>query len=68
VLLAKWFRPELADLLKAAPLDDTSAQRGRFEQSLLKKMVEEQILGKRDWSTRLWALLFLELWFRGFID
>ena len=31
-------------------------------------MVDEQIEGRRDWSNRLWALLFLELWFREFID
>jgi asparagine synthase (glutamine-hydrolysing) len=31
-------------------------------------MVHEHIDGRRDWSNRLWALMFLELWFREFID
>ena len=31
-------------------------------------MIEEQIAGRRDWSGRLWAFLFLELWFREFVD
>ena len=26
------------------------------------------VAGRRNWSNRLWALLFLEMWFREFID
>lgn len=66
--IAKWFRSDLAPMLKEALLDETSAQRGLFEQKLLKKRVNDHIEGRRDWSNRLWAFLFLELWFRGFID
>ena len=66
--LAKWFRTDLAPILKETLLDKTSLQRGLFEQKMLSKMVKEHIEGRRDWSNRLWALLFLELWFREFID
>ena len=66
--IAKWFRNELAPMLKETLLDGTSARRGLFEQRLLKKMVSEHIAGRRDWSNRLWAFLFLEMWFREFID
>jgi asparagine synthase (glutamine-hydrolysing) len=66
--LASWFRGELADMLKATLLDDIAAKRGLLNQSFLKRMVEEHISGKRDWSTRLWAFLFLELWFRELVD
>lgn len=66
--LAKWFRNDLAPMLKETLLDETSEHRGLFEQKLLQKMVSEQIEGSRDWSNRLWAFLFLELWFREFID
>ena len=31
-------------------------------------MVNEHIEGHRDWSNRLWVFLFLELWFREYID
>jgi asparagine synthase (glutamine-hydrolysing) len=55
-------------MLKETLLDETSARRGLFEQNLLKKMVNEHVEGRRDWSNRLWAFLFLELWFREFID
>ena len=66
--IAKWFRSDLAPMLKETLLDETSVRRGLFEQHLLKKMVNEHIEGRRDWSNRLWAFLFLELWFREFID
>lgn len=66
--IAKWFRSDLSPMLKETLLDKTFQRRGLFEQSLLQKMVNEHINGRRDWSNRLWAFLFLELWFREFID
>jgi asparagine synthase (glutamine-hydrolysing) len=66
--IAKWFRGDLAPMVKETLLDDTSGRRGLFEPELLKKMVMEHVGGRRDWSSRLWAFLFLELWFREFID
>ena len=66
--IAKWFRNDLSPILKETLLDETSARRGLFEQQLLKRMTSEHIEGRRDWSNRLWAFLFLELWFRKFID
>ena len=66
--IAKWFRSDLAPMLKETLLDETSERRGLFEQQLLKKMVNEHIEGRKDWSNRLWAFLFLELWFRELID
>ena len=66
--ISKWFRSDLAPVLKETLLDEKSTCRGLFEQQMLKKMVNEHIEGRRDWSSRLWAFLFLELWFREFID
>jgi len=66
--IAKWLRGDLAPMLKETLLDGRSARRGLFEQQFVKKMVREHDEGRRDWSNRLWALLFLELWFREFID
>jgi asparagine synthase (glutamine-hydrolysing) len=66
--IAKWLRKDLSELLKGTLLDGISARRGLFKQKLLVKMVNEHINGRRDWSNRLWAFLFLELWFREFID
>jgi len=66
--VARWLRNDLSGMLRETLLDDRSARRGLFEGRSLNRMVDEHIEGKRDWSNRLWALLFLELWFRECID
>jgi asparagine synthase (glutamine-hydrolysing) len=68
VPLSQWFRGELTDLLRGALLDNQARRRNLFEPRFLGHMIDEQIIGRRDWSSRLWALLCLELWFREFID
>jgi asparagine synthase (glutamine-hydrolysing) len=68
VPLAKWFRTELRETLRGTLLDDKSTKRGLFKQEFLKRMVNEHIDGQRDWSSRLWELLFLETWFREYVD
>ncbi len=68
VPLAKWFRGGLADLLRGTLLDDRARRRNLFDSRFVSRMMEEQIAGRRDWSSRLWALMWLELWFREFID
>ena len=66
--ISSWLRNEMAPMLKEVLLSEKSKNRGLFEFSFLKKMVDEHIEGKKDWSGRLWAFLFLELWFIEFID
>ena len=68
VPIGKWFRGELAPLLRENLLDARAARRGLLEPAIITRMVGEHVAGKREWSNRLWALLFLELWFREFID
>jgi asparagine synthase (glutamine-hydrolysing) len=68
VPLRSWFAGPLSRLLRETLLDERTARRNLFKSQFLRKLVDEQINGRRDWSHRLWALLFLELWFRQFID
>jgi asparagine synthase (glutamine-hydrolysing) len=68
VPLAKWFRTDLLELLRGTLLDDRASRRGLFHPWFLRKLVQEHVERKRDWSNRLWAFLFLELWLRDFID
>lgn len=68
VPLGRWFRTDLAGLLRETLLSERARQRDLLNQSALRAMLDEQESGRRDWSNRLWAFLFLELWFREFID
>lgn len=68
VPLAEWFRRELSGLLQDTLLGEQGLKRGLFDPLLLRRMVNDHLVGRRDWSNRLWALLCLELWFREFID
>jgi len=67
VPLARWLREELRPTLEGALLDDTAAKRGLFRPAAVRRMVEQHERGARDWSNRLWAMLFLELWFREWV-
>lgn len=66
--LGTWFRTAWAEPLRELLLDDRATRRGLFNQHMLKRMVDEQLSGRRDWSDRLWCFAFLESWFREFID
>ncbi len=68
VPLGEWLRTDLADMLRGCLLDDRAIKRGLFERDFVSTLLNEHSTRKRDWSSRLWALLFLELWFREFID
>ncbi|MBI3070808.1 MAG: asparagine synthase (glutamine-hydrolyzing) [Deltaproteobacteria bacterium] len=66
--LAAWLRSPLLPMMKETLLGERCLRRGLFERRFLERMVAEHASGARDWSTRLWALLFLELWFQMWID
>jgi len=68
VPLARWLREDLSDLVRGTLLDDRARRRGLFVPAFVRRIIDEHRSGARDWSARLWALLFLELWFREFID
>jgi asparagine synthase (glutamine-hydrolysing) len=68
VPLRRWFGTELVELLRATVLDERAARRGLIDQRYISRMVDDLTAGRHDWSARLWALLWLELWFREFID
>jgi asparagine synthase (glutamine-hydrolysing) len=39
-----------------------------FVPAFVARLIDDHRAGRRDWSARIWALLFLELWYREFID
>lgn len=68
VPVGRWFRGELRNFLRETLLSRESLGRGYFKPEELRRIVEDHINAKRDYSSQLWALLMLELWHRKFMD
>jgi asparagine synthase (glutamine-hydrolysing) len=68
VPVGAWFRGPLSAMLRETLLDGRAERRGLFEPGFVRRAVDDHVAGRRDWSSRLWALVFLELWFREFVD
>jgi len=68
VPLRRWFGSELQDLVKGTLVDERATRRGLFDPGFVRRLIEDQSAGRYDWSHRLWALVWLELWFRAYID
>ncbi len=68
VPVARWFRNELKDYVYEVLLDERALRRGYFKKESIKRLLDEHVALQYDHSTKIWALLFLEMWFRVFID
>jgi asparagine synthase (glutamine-hydrolysing) len=66
--VAEWFRGELRETAGDLLLGRRASERGYFRRAEVEGLLGEHDRLERDHSYRLWALLFLELWFREFID
>lgn len=63
-----WFRGELKEMLHDVLLDSRSSDRGWFDPSVVRELIESHTSGRADHAYRLWSLLILELWSRTFLD
>ena len=68
VPLDVWFRNDLKEMAYDVLLDQKSIERGYFRKEYVLKMLDDHVSKQYDHSYRIWALLFLELWHRMFID
>jgi asparagine synthase (glutamine-hydrolysing) len=68
VPLRRWFTAELLDLTRGTLLDERAQRRGLFDAGFMTRLIADHVSGRRDASARIWAFLWLELWFREFID
>jgi asparagine synthase (glutamine-hydrolysing) len=62
--LAKWFRTSLREMLWDHLTSSRFLDRGMVTPAFLRYLLDEHQSGRRDNSSWLWQLLFLELWFR----
>ena len=68
VPVGQWFRGELKAFLCETVLSSASLKRGYFRPEAMKKIVEDHISGRKDYTFQLWAVLMLELWHKKFMD
>ncbi len=68
VPLADWFRDKLRLLPEEVLLDPRALDRGLFRERGVRAIIDQHLDGRADNSRKIWALLQLELWFRGYID
>jgi asparagine synthase (glutamine-hydrolysing) len=66
--LGHWFRGELRGLVDELLLSRESFGRGYFHEESIRRLLAEHRSGRWDHGDRIWALLFLELWQRTYID
>ncbi len=68
VPVSRWFRNELKDYVYEILLDPRTLNRGYFRRGAIERLLNDHVELRYDHSSRIWALLFLEIWFRVFID
>jgi asparagine synthase (glutamine-hydrolysing) len=66
--LAQWMRGELKDSLLGILTEPRTAQRGYFNPSAIRGLLDEHFRGRRDHAGVLWLLLVFELWHRNFLE
>lgn len=66
--LGKWFREQLCESVEAVLFSSSFEERGWFQPRTVQALVERHQTGRIDYSRRLGALLWLELWARVYLD
>ncbi|MFL6334321.1 MAG: asparagine synthase (glutamine-hydrolyzing) [Pyrinomonadaceae bacterium] len=68
VPIDRWINDRLRERVRGTLEEPRTAQRGLFEQSYVRLLLDEHERGRRDHAHELWALFMLELWHRTFVD
>jgi asparagine synthase (glutamine-hydrolysing) len=64
----RWFQHELRTSAEAILLDPHTLARGYFCKKTMARLLRHHATGQRDYSTWIWCLIVLEMWFRCFLD
>jgi asparagine synthase (glutamine-hydrolysing) len=68
VPIAKWFRTDLGEEVRAILLDSRSTRRNYFRKGYIEGILDRHRAGREDLSRRILQLLTLELWHQKYID
>jgi asparagine synthase (glutamine-hydrolysing) len=68
VPLGAWMRGELRGYVREVLLDPGTVDRGYYNETYIRELLDGHAAGVVDGSARLWALMMAELWHREFVD
>jgi asparagine synthase (glutamine-hydrolysing) len=68
VPIVDWFRHDLREWTRDILLDPVARDRGWFDPGYVEATLDRHAAGLEDASSRIWALLVLEMWLREFVD
>lgn len=68
VPITEWFRDDLHAFARATLLSERSARRGILRPAAVRAVLDRHARGGRSFADQIWSLLFLEFWFRAFVD
>jgi asparagine synthase (glutamine-hydrolysing) len=68
VPIDRWLRHEMREMTHDVLLSRRAIERGIFDGGAVRRLLDEHQSGRFQWHLQIWALLFLEMWFRRFID
>ncbi len=63
-----WLAHDLRELVDDLLSETSIAKRGLFNPAPIRRFIDEQRRGSKDWSMQIWQFLTLEHWMRTFID
>jgi asparagine synthase (glutamine-hydrolysing) len=66
--LVHWIKTDLKELIETVLLEPRTMQRGYFNPTGVRKLVQEHMQGRRIHSGRIWRLLMFEMWHRNFLE
>jgi asparagine synthase (glutamine-hydrolysing) len=63
-----WLASDMREMVDDLLSESRVRERGLFSPEVVRKYVQEQRVGKQDWSMQIWQFLTLELWMQTFLD
>ena len=65
---AAWLRGELEPFARDTLSADTLRRQGFFRHEPARRLLDEHVAGKQDWSRQLWCLLAFTLWYERHVE
>jgi asparagine synthase (glutamine-hydrolysing) len=65
---AAWLRGELEPFARDTLSADTLRRQGFFRREAVRRLLDDHVQGKQDWSRQLWGLLAFTLWYERHVE